>query len=38
MMGPRERYGKVMLKGKFEYSGKYGYLGSYSSQIVLSEV
>jgi len=38
MMGPRERYGKVILKGKFEYGGKYGHLGSYSSQIVLSEV
>ena len=38
MMGPTERYGKVMLKGKFEYGGKYGHLGAYSSQIVPSEV
>ena len=38
MMGPTERYGKIMLKGKFEYGGKYGHLGAYSSQIVPSEV
>jgi len=38
MMGPTERYGKIMLKGKFEYGGKYGHSGAYSSQIVPSEV
>ena len=38
MMGPTERYGKVRLKGKFEYGAKYGHLGGYSSQIIPSEV
>jgi len=37
MMGPTERYGKVRLKGKFEYGAKYGHLGGYSSQIIPSE-
>ncbi len=27
MMGPLERYGKVRVKGKFEYGAKYGHLG-----------
>ncbi len=31
MMGPLERYGKVGVKGKFEYGGKYGHIGAYSS-------
>ena len=38
MMGPKERYGKVRLEGKFEYGGQYGHLGAYSSQIVPLEV
>lgn len=38
MMGPTERYGKIMLKGKFEYGAKYGHLGAYGAQIVPSEV
>ena len=38
MMGPLERYGKVRVKGKFEYGAKYGHLGAYSAQIVPSEV
>ena len=38
MMGPLERYGKVRVKGKFEYGAKYGRLGAYSAQIVPSEV
>ncbi len=38
MMGPQERYGKVRIKGKFEYGAQYGHLGGYSSQIVPSEV
>ena len=38
MMGPEERFGKVRLKGKFEYGEKYGHLGGYGSQIVPSEV
>ena len=38
MMGPTERYGKIRIKGIFEYGGEYGHLGTYSSQIVPSEV
>jgi len=38
MMGPLECYGKVRVKGKFEYGAKYGHLGAYSAQIVPSEV
>ena len=38
MMGPTERYGKILLKGKFEYGGEYGHLGAYNSQLVPSEV
>jgi len=38
MMGPLERYGKVRVKGKFEYGGKYGHIGAYSSQVVPLEV
>jgi len=38
MMGPEERYGKVILKGKFEYGGEYGHGGGYDSQIVPSQV
>ena len=38
MMGPSERYGKVRIKGKFEYGGKYGHLGAYDSQVVPLEV
>ncbi|MFC1967859.1 hypothetical protein ACFLVX_00500 [Chloroflexota bacterium] len=38
MMGPSERYGKLRIKGKYEYGGKYGHLGAYSSQIVPSGV
>jgi len=34
MMGPLERYGKVRVRGKFEYGAEYGHLGAYSSQIV----
>lgn len=38
MMGPLERYGKVRVKGKFEYGAEYGHLGAYSAQIVPSEM
>ena len=38
MMGPLERYGKVRVKGKFEYGAEYGHLGAYSAQIFPSEV
>ena len=37
MMGPLERYGKVRIKGKFEYGGKHGYLGGYDQQITSTE-
>jgi len=33
MMGPRERYGKVRVTGKFQYGGQYGHLGIYDAQI-----
>ena len=33
MMGPEESYGKIRVKGHFEYGGKFGHLGSYDSQI-----
>lgn len=38
MMGPTERYGKIRVKGKFEYGGQYGHLGQYNYQITPSEV
>ena len=38
MMGPLERYGKVVIKGKFEYGEEYGHLGQYEYQIIPSEV
>ena len=33
MMGPSERYGKLVITGKFEYGGQYGHLGGYDFQI-----
>jgi hypothetical protein len=38
MMGPTERYGKISIKGTFEYGGQYGQLGQYNYQIIPSEV
>jgi hypothetical protein len=38
MMGPEERFGKLLIKGSFTHGGQYGHLGSFKSQIVLSEV
>ncbi len=38
MMGPSERYGKVRVKGIFEYGAEYGHLGAYTSRIVPLEV
>lgn len=38
MLGPLERYGKVRMKGQFEYGDKYGHGGGFDSQIVPSEV
>ena len=37
MMGPFERYGKVLAKGTFQYGGKYWHLGAYKYQISLLE-
>lgn len=38
MMGPIERYGKVLIKGKMEYGGEYGHLGQYDFQIIPYEI
>ncbi|MFC1873388.1 hypothetical protein ACFLW3_01065 [Chloroflexota bacterium] len=38
MIGPLERYGKVMMTGKFEYGEKYGHLGGFDSQIIPLDV
>lgn len=38
MMGPDERYGKIKVKGQFEYGGQYGHLGGYNYQITPSQV
>lgn len=38
MMGPAERYGKMMVEGKFEFGGEYGHLGGYSYHIIPSDV
>ncbi len=38
MMGPSERYGKILVKGTFEYGGQYGHLGAFKYQIVPSEI
>ena len=38
IMGPFERYGKVLAKGMFQYGGQYGHLGAYRYQISPSEI
>ncbi len=38
MMGPTERYGKVRVKGKFEYGGQYGHLGGFNARITPAEM
>jgi hypothetical protein len=38
MMGPSERYGKVIARGTFQYGERYGHLGSHRYQISLSEI
>ena len=38
MIGPLERYGKLRIRGRFEYGGRYGHAGGFNAQIVLSEV
>ena len=38
MMGPTESYGKVSVKGKFQFGGNYGHLGGYNYQIALSQI
>ena len=38
MMGPSERYGKILVKGTFQYGGQYGHLGAFKYQITPSEI
>jgi len=38
MMGPSERYGKIRIRGIFEYGEKYGHLGQYDYQIIPLQV
>ncbi len=38
MLGPLERYGKVRVKGQFEYGREYGHLGQYEYQIIPIEM
>jgi len=38
MMGPSERYGKIKVRGKFEFGEKYGHLGQHDYQIIPLEV
>ena len=37
-MGPAERYGKVLVRGTFQYGGQYGHLGAYKYQISPSQI
>ncbi len=34
MMGPSERYGRIRIRGKFEFGEKFGHLGQYDYQII----
>ena len=38
MIGPVERYGKVLMNGTFQSGGGYGHLGGFDAQIVPSQV
>ena len=38
MMGPSERYGKILVKAIFQYGGQYGHLGAYEYQMTPSEI
>ncbi len=38
MMGPTERYSKVLVKGIFKYGDRYGHLGGYEFQITPGEM
>jgi hypothetical protein len=38
VMGPSERYGKVLVTGTFQYGGQYGHLGAHRYQITPSEI
>ncbi len=38
MMGPTERYGRVMITGKFQQGGQYGHLGAFNVEIVPAKV
>ena len=37
-LGPSEQYGKIRVRGKFEYGGQYGHLGMYEYRITPSEM
>lgn len=38
MTGPPEQYGKVLVRGMFQYGGQYGHVGGYECQIIPSEM
>ena len=38
MVGPSERYGKVLVRGIFQHGGQYGHLGAYRYQISPLEI
>ena len=38
MMGPDERFGKVLVTGTFQYGGQYGHLGGYKYQITSLQI
>lgn len=38
MMGPPEQYGKVLVKGTFQYGERYGHVAGYEYQIIPSEI
>ena len=38
IMGPSERYGKIRIRGKFEFGEKFGHLGQYDSRLIPLEV
>jgi hypothetical protein len=38
MMGPSEKYGKVLITGNYQHGKQYGHLGAYERQISLSQI
>ena len=38
MMGPVERYGKLLITGRFEHGGGFGHGGGFDAQVVPSEI